>query len=73
MESKHDEVGVLDQWSARKIRPSVVFYVVGVFAAFMAAAQFVFHSPTGTMALAAAAVAAILQLLLGVTIKSTSA
>ena len=66
MESSSDLAGVLDQWSARKLRPGVVFYVAAVFAAFMAMSQFLFHSPTAVKALAGGAVAAIVQLLLGV-------
>ena len=66
MESNPDEAIVLDQWSARKTQPTIVFSVAGVFAVFMAAAHFLFHSPSGVNALAAAAVAAILPLLMGV-------
>ena len=50
---------VLDRWSARKIRPIVVLYVVAVFAAFIAVAYFVFDSLEAVKALALAAVATI--------------
>lgn len=69
MESTRDEAGVLDQWTARKIQPRIVVYVGVVFAAFMALAHFLFHSPAAVKALAAAGTAAIFQLLLGVVNK----
>ena len=49
----------LDRWTARKVRPIVVLYVVLVFAAFMIVAFFVFHSMEAVKALLLAAVAAV--------------
>jgi len=50
---------VLDRWLARKVQPVVLFYVVAVFAAFMAMSHFIFHSPEAVKALAIAAVGAV--------------
>ena len=66
MDPRGDELDVIDRWSARKLQPSVVFNVAGIFAAFMAASHFFFHSPTAVKALAGAGIAAVFQLLLGV-------
>jgi len=49
-------------WTARRVRPAVVLGVVGVFAAFMVLAHFVFHSRAAVVALAGAAVAALVPL-----------
>jgi hypothetical protein len=49
---------VLASWSARRVPPVVVLYVVLVFAGFMAIAHFVVHSPTAVKALAIAAAGA---------------
>ncbi len=50
---------VFDRWSARRVRPVILLYVAAVFAAFMALAYFVFHSPAAVRALAIAAAGAI--------------
>ena len=57
---------VLDRWLARKIQPVVVFYVVAVFAAFMAMSHFIFHSPDAVKALAIAAVGVVAATVPGV-------
>jgi hypothetical protein len=57
---------VLDHWSARKVRPVVVFYVVVVFVAFMAMAHFIFHSPKAVKALLIAAVGGVAATIPGV-------
>jgi hypothetical protein len=62
MSSNSDEPVVLHQWSARPLRPIVIFYVVLVFAAFMTIAHFVLHSTAGVKALALAAVGVIVPL-----------
>jgi hypothetical protein len=62
MSSNRDETVVLEQWSARTLRPIVVFYVAMVFAAFMAVAHFILRSPTGVKALALTSVGAIVPL-----------
>ncbi len=67
--SNHDASEVLERWSARKVRPVVVLYVAGVFAAFIALALFVFHSPQAVKALVIAAVGAIAATVPGVTEK----
>jgi len=56
----------LDVWSARKIRPIVILYVLGVFAAFMVVSFFVFHSTDALKALALAAVGAVAATVPGV-------
>lgn len=50
---------VLDRWSARRVQPAVVFYVVAVFAVFIAVSHFVFHSTEAVKALAIAALGAV--------------
>jgi hypothetical protein len=50
---------VVDRWSARKVQPIVVLYVLAVFAAFVALAHFVFQSPEAVKALVLATVAAV--------------
>jgi hypothetical protein len=57
--STGDETTVLDRWSARKVPPIVVLYVVAVFAAFIALSVFVFHSLDAVKALLIAAVGAV--------------
>jgi hypothetical protein len=64
--SESSEPEVLDRWSARKIRPIVVLYVMAVFAFFMAMAYFVFSSTEAVKALALAAVATIVATLPGI-------
>lgn len=54
--SGRDGSTVLDHWSARKMRPIVLLYVVAVFAVFMVLAYVVFHSREAVKALAIAAV-----------------
>jgi hypothetical protein len=54
---------VLDTWSARKVRPIVVVYLLGVFAVFIAVAHFVFHSPEAVKALLLTAVGAVVATL----------
>jgi hypothetical protein len=61
-----NEPVVLDQWSARAMRPVIIFYVAVMFAVFMTVAYFVLNSPTGVKALALAAVGAIVPLVPGV-------
>lgn len=53
---------VLCTWTARRMRPVVLLGVLGVFAAFMLLAHFVFHSTEAVAALAMAAVAAVVPL-----------
>ena len=57
---------VLDSWSARKLRPIVVLYVVAVFAAFIVLSIVVFHSQEAVKALVMAAVAAVAATVPGV-------
>lgn len=57
---------ILDRWSARKIRPIVVLYVVVLFAAFIATAYFVFDSVDAVKGLALAAVATIVATVPGI-------
>lgn len=57
---------VLASWSARKVRPIVVLYVVAVFAAFILLSVVVFHSQEAVKALAMAAVAAVAATVPGV-------
>ncbi|MCG6948308.1 MAG: hypothetical protein LJE93_05260 [Acidobacteria bacterium] len=54
---------ILHQWSARKIHPVVMVYVVAVFLVFMALSRFVFHSPAAVKALAVAAFGAIVAMI----------
>jgi len=56
------ETGAEVTWSARRVRPTVALYVLGVFGAFVAPAHFVFHSPGAVKALFMAAVASIASL-----------
>jgi hypothetical protein len=56
------DTGTERSWNARRLRPVIAFYVVGVFAVFIALAHFVFHSPDAIKALAAAALAAVVSL-----------
>lgn len=58
--ASENESEVLVRWSARKVPPVVVLYVVLVFAAFIAIAHFVFHSPQAVKALAVAAIGAVI-------------
>ncbi len=57
---------VLDRWSARKVQPIVVLYVVAVFAVFGAVAHFVVHSTDAVKALAIAALGAVAATVPGV-------
>lgn len=50
---------VLENWSAHKVQPVVVLYLVAVFGAFVALAHFVLHSPDAVKALAIALVGAV--------------
>jgi hypothetical protein len=50
---------VLDCWSARRVQPIVLLYVIAVFAGFVAMAYFVFHSGDAVKALVIAAVGAL--------------
>jgi hypothetical protein len=61
-----DDTQILDQWTARKVQPVVLLYVVLVFVGFMALALFVFHSREAVTALAMAAVAAVFATIPGV-------
>lgn len=63
------ESQVLDRWSARRIQPVVVLYVLVVFAVFIAMAHFVFHSPDAVKALVVAAVGAVAATMPGVMSK----
>ena len=51
------------RWIARRLHPVIVVYTLLVFAVFMAASQFVFHSPDAVKSLALAAAAGIVALL----------
>ncbi len=51
-----DASTVLDHWSARKVQPIVMLYVVAVFVVFIALSVFIFHSPEALKALVIAAV-----------------
>ena len=51
------------QWVARKVKRSVLVYVLLVFGSFMALSQFVFHSAGAVKSLALAAFAAIVALI----------
>lgn len=53
-------------WSARKIHPRTIGYVILVFLAFILVAHFLVHSPEAVLALATAAVGSIVPLLPGV-------
>ncbi len=64
--SNSNESGTLDRWSARKIRPIVMFYVVAVFAVFIALSYFVFHSSKAVRVLVIAAVGAVVAMVPGV-------
>jgi hypothetical protein len=57
--SGFDGSEAVDQWSARKIQPIVLLYLVLVIAAFMAASRFIFHSSEAVTALAIAFVCAV--------------
>ena len=57
---------VLDSWSARRIRPIVVVYVVVVFAVFAAIAHFIVRSPEAVKALLMAAVGTVAATVPGV-------
>lgn len=65
-ESKSGASEVLDRWSARKLRPIVILYVLGVFAAFIVVAIVVFHSQEAVMALLMAAGASVAATVPGV-------
>lgn len=60
------EPAVLDHWSARKVQPIVVFYVIAVFAVFAVVAHFIFHSTEAVKALAIAALGAVAATVPGV-------
>lgn len=60
------ESGALDHWSARKVRPIVILYVLGVFAVFMVVSILVFHSMDAVKALVAAAVGGVAATVPGV-------
>ncbi len=64
--SNRDASEVLERWSARKVQPTVILYVVVVFAVFIALAVFVFHSATGAKALVIAAAAGVAAAVPGV-------
>jgi len=49
-------------WSARSVRPVTLVHVTGVFAGFMALAQFVFHSSEAVAALAVAGLGSLVGL-----------
>ena len=61
-----DGPAVLHQWSARKVQPIVVLYVVAVFAVFAVMAHFIFHSTEAVKALAIAALGAVAATVPGV-------
>lgn len=65
-EPKSNGSTVLDRWSARKIRPIIIFYVLTVFAVFIAMAIVVFHSQEAVKALVMAAAAAVVATVPGV-------
>jgi hypothetical protein len=64
--SSSHESGTLDCWSARKIQPVIVLYVVAVFAAFAVLSVFVFHSPEAVKVLLIAAVGGVVATIPGV-------
>jgi hypothetical protein len=57
-EDRHPS-GAIHTWSERNIRPAILLYVVGVFAGFLALAQFVFRSAEAVEALVLAALASV--------------
>lgn len=61
-----DESTLEHTWSARKVRPIVVLYVIGVFLAFVLLAHFVFHSGDAVRALLVAAVGSVASLVPGI-------
>lgn len=63
MASDNDKPIVLHMWSARKLHPIIVIYVILVFVICMAISYFVVHSMTAVKALALAAVGVIVPLL----------
>lgn len=58
----NDEAAVLLSWTARKVQPVVLAYVLAVFLAFIALAFFVFHSTEAVFALATTAVGSLVPL-----------
>ena len=56
----------MDRWSARKVQPIVVLYVLAVFAVFIALSHFVIQSAAAVKALALAAVGAVAATIPGV-------
>lgn len=64
--SSSKESQVPDCWTARKIRPVVILYVLGVFAAFIVMSIVVFQSRDAVKALVVAAVGAVIAIAPGV-------
>jgi hypothetical protein len=64
--SSSNEPGIQDHWSARKVQPIIVLYVVAVFAAFVVLSIFVFRSPEAVKVLVIAAVASVAATVPGV-------
>jgi Na+/serine symporter len=60
------ESQVPDRWTARKIRPVVILYVLGVFAAFIVMSIVVFQSREAVKALVVAAVGTVIAIAPGV-------
>lgn len=57
------------RWTARKVRPIIALYVLGVFGGFMVMAQFVFQSPDAVKALFLAAIGGLVSLVPGLRAK----
>jgi len=62
-DSKSEDPAILHSWTARKLQPEVVLYVLAVFIGFIALALFVFHSSEAVFALAATAVGSIVPMI----------
>lgn len=58
-----DASEVLDHWSARRVHPVIVLYILAVFAAFIVISHFIFHSQAAVKALVIAAVGAVIATL----------
>ena len=66
MSMNNNDSEILCHWSARRIQPRTLFYVIGVFAVFIMLSYFVFHSMPAVKALALTAFGAIVSIIPGV-------
>lgn len=57
---------VICEWTARKMQPVILLYVILIFAAFVLIAHFIFHSDSAVQALLLAAVSSVIPLVPGV-------